>query len=130
MPIVAVSMSDSEIEELNALQENGGFSNRSEAVRNAIQSLLAEQRTLETHTGEITVIVTVIYSKRGKSTECHHIQHEFSDILSAMVHSHTPDGGCIDVMIVSGDSYKIRQFIKTLRSQRNVTRIQAYAVGG
>jgi CopG family nickel-responsive transcriptional regulator len=129
MPVVAVSMSDSEFEKLENLQKDGGFSNRSEVVRHALQSLLDEHRTLELHSGDMTAIVTVVYSKKGKNTECHKVQHKYNDILTAMIHSHTSNGGCIEVLIATGKSDEVKGFIKELRSQRSVTRIQINPVG-
>jgi CopG family nickel-responsive transcriptional regulator len=129
MPVIAISMSGSELEELEGLQKEGGFSNRSEVVRHAIQSLLDEHRTLESHSGDITAIVTVVYSEKGKNPDCHSVQHKYNELLKAMIHSHTSDGGCIEVLIVSGDSEEVRGFIKAIRSQRSVSRIQTNPVG-
>ena len=130
MPVVAVSMSDSDFEELESLQKDGGFSNRSEVVRHALQSLLDEHRALEVHKGKMTAIVTVVYSEKGKDTACHNVQHKYNDILTAMIHSHTSNGGCIEVLIATGDSDEVKGFIKELRSKRTVTRIQVNPVGG
>lgn len=130
MPIVAISMPDSDLEELEKLQVSGGFSNRSEVVRHAIQSLLAESRNLEGIKDEITVIVTIVFSKKGKDNYCHQVQHEFNQVISAMMHSHTKDGGCVEVMVLTGDADQIRDFIKKLRTQRQVIRLQVSLVGG
>ncbi|TFG32109.1 CopG family ribbon-helix-helix protein [Candidatus Thorarchaeota archaeon] len=129
MPVVAISMSDSDFEELENLQRDGGFSNRSEVVRHALQSLLDEHRTLENQSGDMTAIVTVVYSEKGKNPDCHRIQHEYNDLLKAMIHSHTSNGGCIEALIVSGDSEDVRGFVKALRSQRGISHIQTNPVG-
>ncbi len=129
MPIVAVSMSDTDLVDLNSLQAKGGFSNRSEVVRHAIQSLLAEHRTLEGYTGNVTVIVTVVYAEDGKGKDCQNVQHRHSQMITTMVHSHTGDGGCIEVLIVNGDAKDVRRFIKALRANRSVSRVKASVVG-
>lgn len=129
LPIVAISMPESDLEELEKLQIDGGFSNRSEVVRHAIQSLLEENRALEGLSGEITVIVTIIFSKKGKDNYCHQVQHEFSSEISAMMHSHTKDGVCVEVMVLTGDANRIRLFIKKVRTQRQIIRVQMNLVG-
>jgi CopG family nickel-responsive transcriptional regulator len=123
-------MPESDLNELEQLQDEGGFSNRSEVVRHALQSLLAEHRNLEGFKGEVTVIVTIIFSEKGKDNYCNRVQHEFNHVISAMMHSHTKDGGCVEVMILAGDANHIRDFIKKLRTQRQVVRVQVNLVGG
>jgi CopG family nickel-responsive transcriptional regulator len=123
-------MPDSDLEELEQLQIDGGFSNRSEVVRHAIQSLLAENRSLEGFRDEVTVIVTIIFSQKGKDNYCHQVQHEFNRVISAMMHSHTKEGGCVEVMVLTGNADHIRDFIKKLRTQRQIIRVQVTLVGG
>jgi CopG family nickel-responsive transcriptional regulator len=121
-------MSDAELEELNDFQKKGGFSNRSDMIRNAIQSFLAEHRQLEGLQGDVTVICTVLYSSKGKDMQCHHVQHEYSKLLEAMMHSHTNGGVCIEVMVVKGDAKDVRGFIRSLRNQRKVSRVEVVSV--
>ena len=128
MPIIAISMAQSDLEELERLQTDGGFANRSDLVRHAIQSLLADHRTLEGVKGDVAAICTVFYSLKGKDMQCHHIQHEYSHMLEAMMHAHTNGGGCIEVMIVKGAADYVRSFIKSLRKQRKVTRVEVILV--
>ena len=52
MPIVAVSMTDSDLEELEFLLKEGEFSNRSDVVRHAVQALMSEHRDIESAKGE------------------------------------------------------------------------------
>lgn len=130
LPIVAISMPESDLEELEKLQSDGGFSNRSEVVRHAIQSLLDENRSLEGFKGEVTVVVTIVFSNKGKDKNCQQIQHEFSRVISAMMHSHTKDGGCVEILVLTADAKHIRAFIKKLRTQRQIVRVQINLVGG
>ena len=113
-------MPESDLKELEKLKSDGGFSNRSDVVRHAIQSLLDENRSLEGLTGEVTVVVTIVFSKKGKDNYCQQVQHEFSRVISAMMHSHTKDGGCVEVLVLTGDAKPVRAFIKKLRTQRQI----------
>jgi CopG family transcriptional regulator, nickel-responsive regulator len=129
MAIVAVSMSESDLNELEKMQSHGGFSSRSEVVRHALQSLIAEQRTLELASGAITAVFTVVYSEKGKNDQCDQIQHDYSQMITAMMHAHATDGGCVEVMLVKGRANDVRAFLKRLRAQNHVTRVQANLVG-
>ncbi|MHA1247993.1 MAG: CopG family ribbon-helix-helix protein [Candidatus Thorarchaeota archaeon] len=129
VPIVAVSMPESDLEELERLQEMGGFASRSDVVRHALQSLLAEHRSLESLEGEVTAVITVMYSDKGKSSGCSKVQHEHGHLLSAVMHAHSNEGGCVDVMVAKGDSGEIRAFLRDLRMQRPVMRVFVNVIG-
>jgi len=130
MPVVAVSMPESDLRVLERLREAGGFSSRSEVVRRALHTLSAEHSRLDDLSGEATVIVTVTYSAPGRPDACGRVQHDHTHLLTAIVHSHACDGSCLDVMVVSGPSEDIRTFVYELRTQREVARIYVNVVGG
>ncbi len=130
MPIVAVSMSDSDFEELENLRNEGKFSNRSEVVRHAVQSLLSEHRSLEKAEGTITAIITALYHKKGHDHAISAVQHEFQEHITATVHAHTTEGNCTEVIIIEADAQLVRDFLKKLRSQKKVLRAFSTIVGG
>ena len=129
MTIVAVSMPESHLHILEDLQKRGGFSNRSEAIRHAIQSLMSEHEDLEQEEGEVTIVLTTVYSSRGKDNQCSRVQHEYSHMISSMMHSHSNRGECVEVMVLKGDAEEAREFIKKIRSQNRVARVQINVVG-
>jgi CopG family nickel-responsive transcriptional regulator len=130
MPIVAVSMSDSDLYELESLQKEGMFSNRSEVVRHAVQKLLSEHRSLEHAEGIITAVFTALYYKKGQGQSISTVQHEFREHLTATIHAHTTDGNCAEVMIMDADAKVVRSFYKKLRSQKKVLKVEVNIVGG
>jgi Arc/MetJ-type ribon-helix-helix transcriptional regulator len=81
MPIVAISMTDSDKEELENLLDQGKFANRSDVVRHALQTLLSEHRTIENVKGTITAVFTALYSKKGQGQSIAAVQHEYRDAL-------------------------------------------------
>ncbi|TFG33659.1 CopG family ribbon-helix-helix protein [Candidatus Thorarchaeota archaeon] len=130
MPIVAVSMSESDFEELENLRNEGKFSNRSEVVRHAVQSLLSEYHSLEHAEGTITAVITALYYKKGHGHTISAVQHEFREHITATVHAHTNEGNCTEVMIIKADAELVRDFVKKLRSQKKVLRAFWNIVGG
>jgi len=130
MPIVAVSMSDTDLEELEHLKDEGRFSNRSETVRHAIQSLLSKHHSLEQAEGTITAIITALYYKTDQGHAISAVQHEYREHITATVHAHTNEGNCIEVMIIETDARLVRDFLKRLRSQKKVLSVFSNIVGG
>ena len=135
MQIVAISMSDADLEELEFLQtklqtKENPTPNRSEIVRHAIQSLMSEHRNMELVQGLITVVITAVYYKKGKGHSISTVQHEYRDLIAATIHAHTTEGNCTEVMILTADAEKVREFLNKLRSQKKVMKIDISLVGG
>ncbi len=136
IPIVAVSMSDADLEELEFLQTKMFFQkkdklpNRSEVVRQALQSLMSEHRNMEIVQGLITVVITAVYYKKGQGHNISAVQHEYREFIAATIHAHTTEGNCTEVMILTADAEKVRDFLKKIRSQKKVMKVDISLVGG
>jgi CopG family nickel-responsive transcriptional regulator len=130
MPIVAISMSDSDLDALELLQSEGQFSNRSEVVRHAVHKLMSEHRSLDEAEGVITAVFTALYYKKGHGRYISAVQHEYRNHITATIHAHTTDGNCTEVMIVEADANIAREFLKKIRSQKKVLKIDVILVGG
>lgn len=130
MPIVAVSMTDEDLEELEFLQKKGKFSNRSEVVRHAVQALMLEHRNVELVQGLITAVITAVYYKKGQGHNISSVQHEYREFIAATIHAHTTEGNCTEVMILTANAEKVRDFLKKLRSQKKVMKVEVSLVGG
>ncbi|MBN2229466.1 MAG: CopG family ribbon-helix-helix protein [Candidatus Thorarchaeota archaeon] len=130
MPIVAISMSESDLDELERLQNEGQFSNRSEVVRHAVHTLMSRHRNIERAAGMITAVVTALYYKKGQGHNISAVQHQYREYLTATIHAHTTEGNCTEVMIIDADADVVRKFLKKLRSQKKVLRVDVNLVGG
>ncbi len=130
IPIVAVSMTDRDLEELEFLQKKGEFSNRSEVVRHALQSLISEHRKMELVKGLISAVITAVYYKKGQGHNISSVQHEFREFIAATIHAHTTEGNCTEVMILTANAEIVRDFLKKLRSQKKVMKVDISLVGG
>ncbi len=127
---IAVSMTDSDLKELEFLMKEGEFSNRSDVVRHAVKALMSEHQNIERAKGVITVVFTVLYYKKGQGHKINAVQHEFKDTITATIHSHTSDGSCIEVMIVTAKADIVRDFLKKLRAQKKVMKVEVSLIGG
>ena len=129
IPIVAISMPDEDLAKLERLQKEGGFSNRSEVVRHALQSLLAEHRSMEGYSGDVTLVVTTMIAPGGKGSQLSKIQHMHNRLISAMMHAHSRDGACVEIMVVNGEANEARQFVQKVRALKQVVRVQVSLAG-
>ena len=123
-------MTDDDLNELEFLQKQGKFSNRSEVVRHALQLLMSEHVTVESAQGQVTAIVTAVYYKKGQGHNISAVQHEYKKFLSATIHANTSEGFCTEIMILTADATEVRGFLKKLRAQKKVMRVDIALVGG
>ena len=123
-------MTEEDFEELEFLQKKGKFSNRSEVVRHAVQALMLEHRNVELVEGLITAVITAVYYKKGQGHNISSVQHEYREFIAATIHAHTTEGNCTEVMILTANAEKVRDFLKKLRSQKKVMKVEVSLVGG
>jgi metal-responsive CopG/Arc/MetJ family transcriptional regulator len=126
---IAISLTKSDRDELECLKKEGKFANRSDVVRHAIKTLMAEHRNIENAKGVVTAVLTALYYKKGQGHNISAVQHEFSDHISATVHSHSHDGSCIEVMIVTAKADVVRGFLNKLRAQKKVLKVEVNLIG-
>jgi len=127
---ISISMTKSDLEELEFLLKEGEFSNRSDVVRHAVKTLLSEYRNIESAAGVITAVFSVLYHKKGRGHKISAVQHEFKDNITATIHSHTSDGSCVEVMIVTATAEIVRSFLKKLHAQKKVLKVIVSMIGG
>ena len=127
---IAVSLTKSDRDELDFLLKEGKFSNRSDVVRHAIKALMSKYQNIESAKGVITVVFTALYYKKGQGHNISAVQHEFKDNITATIHSHTSEGSCIEVMIITAKADVVRDFLKKLRAQKKVLKVEASLIGG
>ncbi len=130
MPIVSISISDEDLRALNRLQTEGGFTNRSELLRRALRTLASEVQELDKLSGETSAVLTIVYGKKGKGIESNFLLHRQAQLIDALLHSHTVNGECIEVIVVNGPANEVRKLIKTLKGNRKIHTMKVAIIGG
>jgi CopG family nickel-responsive transcriptional regulator len=130
MPIVSISLSDEDLRALNQLQAEGGFTNRSELLRRALRTLASEVQELDKLSGDTSAVLTIVYGKKGKGIESNFLLHRQAQLIDALLHSHTVNGECIEVIVVNGPANDVRKLIKKLKGNRKIQTIKVVIIGG
>ncbi len=129
MPIVSISLSNSDLQDLNKLQEEGGFGNRSELIRQALRALIHEVHDLDQLKGTLSAVLTIVYAKKGKGLESNFLLHRQATLIDALLHSHTVNGECIEVMVLNGPAQAIRELVKMVKGNRKVRTANLAIIG-
>jgi len=119
-----VSIGEKLLEKFDALIEDKGYTNRSEAIRDLIREKLvtSEIEDRETPAGDVIGTVTIVYDHHTHdlADRLNDIAHDHHDLIISSVHVHLSHASCLEVMVVKGHVKTIRRFADAVISSRGV----------
>jgi CopG family transcriptional regulator, nickel-responsive regulator len=110
MPIISISLTDKNVEDLESLQRELGFSGRSEAVRAALRTLLAENSERRSMAGQVDGVLIMV-NDACASGSIHDIYHDNHPLIKTHVHNHLGNHKCMNMMVLSGDAVEINDLL-------------------
>ena len=119
MTIISVSLPDTLIEELTAIQKEQGFSGRSEVIRAGLRLLSLETKNTGSITGNITSILILIHNQSDEHVVSD-IKHRFEQILKTQIHSHLRDNKCLELFILEGEATDIKEMVRLLQISKKM----------
>ncbi len=122
--IISLSLPKDLLEELDAILGDEKNASRSEVLRQAVRMYLSEYKKLEKIKGNVIATITVLYGKQEQNEELFRLQHEFSDTITAYLHSHLTETSCLEVMVVKGPSKRLKGLIDGLKANKPVKQIR------
>jgi CopG family nickel-responsive transcriptional regulator len=116
-----VSLDSNLLDRFDALCQERGYQNRSEAIRDLIRGRLVE-REWEDAGREMAGTLSLVYDHHHSDlaqrlTEAQHDDHEL--ILSTL-HVHLDHDNCLEVLVLRGEGQRIRQLAEKLMSIKGV----------
>ncbi|MFC1538935.1 nickel-responsive transcriptional regulator NikR [Candidatus Latescibacterota bacterium] len=118
-----VSIGESLLNKFDTLIDNKGYTNRSEAIRDLIRDKLVESDWEKDTDGENAIgTITIVYDHHTREIgdKLTDIAHNFHDLVISNMHVHLTHASCLEVMVVKGAGYKIRNFADKVISIRGV----------
>ncbi|MDD1772476.1 MAG: CopG family ribbon-helix-helix protein [Methanomassiliicoccales archaeon] len=106
MPIISVSLTEKNVEDLEALQKDLGFTGRSEAIRAAMRTLVAENSERRTMIGQVDGVLIMV-NDACASGPIHDIYHDNHPLIKTHIHNHLGNHKCMNMMVLSGDAADI-----------------------
>ncbi len=124
MSIISLSLPTELLEELDSVLGEQKSATRSEVLRQALRSYLTEYKKLDKLKGTVIATISVLYNKEEKNEELFRLQHEFSDMITAYLHSHLTETSCLEVMVIKGASNRLKELIDGLKANKPVKQIK------
>lgn len=118
-----VSISTPLLEKFDALLDDKGYTNRSEAIRDLIRDKLVDTEWHDdTKSGESIGTVTIVYDHHTREIvdKLTDLAHGYHDLVISTMHVHLTHASCLEVMVVKGNRDEIRRFSDKLISIRGV----------
>lgn len=119
MPIVSVSLNQKILDEIDTLQDEMGFSGRSEAIRAGIRMLIADKRDKDDLFGVIDATLLVIHDEKY-SALVSKIRHDFQQLIKTQIHNHLENQKCLEIFVIKGEVELIRKMTNTFWTNKNL----------
>lgn len=118
-----VSLETSLLEKFDGLNEQKGYKNRSEAIRDLIREKLVSEEWASTDTEHETVgVFSLVYNhhQRDLNKVLNNIQHQYLDVIVSSTHVHIDHHNCLEVIILRGKRETIKKVSDEISSTRGV----------
>ena len=119
--IVSLSLNEKILKQLDKVQDEMGFSGRSDATRAAIRLLVTDNELQKKISGPMNAVLTVVH-KDTAPQEIEHIRHEHAKIIKTQLHDHLDNHTCIELFMLKGDGKEIRTITKKFSTAKSVLR--------
>ena len=118
---IGVAIDADLLKQFDALIEERGYQNRSEAFRDLIRNELVEESWKSPDT-EVVGSVTLVYDHhvRMLNNKLLDLQHDFHDAILSTRHVHLDHDNCLEVLLIKGPAAKVQQIADALISTKGV----------
>jgi CopG family nickel-responsive transcriptional regulator len=121
--IVSVSLNDNILEEMEKLQEEFGFSGRSELIRAGIRMLLTDKLEKEKLAGDVGCVLTVTHEEEDEESVTE-IKHKFEDIIKTHLHCKLKKNKCLELFVLDGEADKVREMTKQFQTNEGMEHVK------
>ena len=118
---IGVAIDSGLLDRFDALIQERGYSNRSEAFRDLIRDELVE-KSWESPESQVVGTVTLVYDHhvRMLNEKLTGMQHEHHHNILSTLHVHLDHDNCLEVLVVRGKSAAVRRIADALISTKGV----------
>ncbi|WP_148250722.1 nickel-responsive transcriptional regulator NikR [Raoultella terrigena] len=121
MQRVTLTLDDELLATLDALSEQRGYNNRSEAVRDILRNTLMHEHAQKSEQRGYAVLSYVYeHEKRELASRLIATQHHHHDLSVATLHVHISHDDCLEIAVLKGEMGKVQHFADEVIAQRGV----------
>ncbi len=119
---ISMSLSAKLLAEFDRAMKKAGYSDRSKAIQTALHSFVDEYgwKGNDNHEGAGAIVLLYdnhTYNHDSESTES---QHDYTDIISAVTHTHLDHENCLETIMVKGEIGRIKELARKISKNRGI----------
>jgi CopG family transcriptional regulator, nickel-responsive regulator len=123
-PVSRISMSlpSNLLKELENSMVQAGFSDRSKAIQAALYSFVDENKWNGAENQLGAGVIVLLYDSHvyNQDRKYMHLQHEFTDIISASTHVHLDHQNCLETILLKGQNKRIKELVRAMSQNRGI----------
>ena len=118
---IGVAIDSDLLEQFDSFINRQGYANRSEAFRDLIRDRLVSA-AIESPDAPVVGTVTLIYDHHSRllPDKLMELQHDHHDLIIATTHAHLDQHTCLEVVVVKGESKRVRHLADLMISIKGV----------
>jgi CopG family transcriptional regulator, nickel-responsive regulator len=117
-----VSIEDDLLENFDALSNERGYANRSEALRDLIRKSLIKKKVEFDFDTQVLGSLTLVYDHHSTAVlqDMATIQHNHHNLILSVMHLHVNHTDCLEILALSGNTKQINNLADELISLKGV----------
>jgi CopG family nickel-responsive transcriptional regulator len=119
MTIISASLNENILRDIEKIQNDYGYSGRSEVIRAGVRLLILESKDTEKLFGEINSILIVIHHHDSENSVSD-IKHDFKDITKTQIHSHFEKEKCLEIFVLQGKADRIKEMYRLFNTNKKM----------
>ena len=119
MPIVSISINDDLLGEMEVLKRELGYTGKSELVRAAIRTLIAEKRERENLVGQVSSILIASHNEEAEEVVTG-LKHRYERCINTHLHSKQESGKCLELFILKGEASDVKRMLNEFQKNRKI----------
>ncbi len=122
MTVVSITLPNDLIKKFDNFAKERGYYSRSEALRDAIRTLMTEAELGKLEANKVAAIILTACDIRRRDIDVRlvELRSEFEDIVVENLHRYIENQYCVDLFLVQGEHKKILDFLGRVRGTRGV----------
>ncbi len=119
MPIVSLSINEDLLQEMEVMMKDLGYTGKSELLRAAVRTLIAEKREQENIKGQVNSILIASHNEEAEEVVTS-LKHQFERCINVHLHSKQESGKCAEVFILKGEARDVKRMLNEFQKNRKI----------
>ena len=126
MPIISVSLTKRLIEGLGTLVERRGYFSRSEAIRDAIRSIIIDYdiNVKDEDLVFASIIIVSDFERHDVEKKLSKLRHDYNNLIIEVLHRHIGEKYCIELFLAEGKNVEVSNLLARIRGIRGINQVK------